>query len=214
MKLLTSRQAKAIDIKAKEQFGISTLVLMENAGRSVAEEAMKSLRGRKPVAIFCGKGNNGGDGLVAARHLLARGIKPDVFLAGNICDVCNEAKINLDILIKLKQKIIEVNENNLSLVKKRISKYSLIVDALLGVGLKGEVKAIFRDLIGIINNSKAYILAVDVPSGLDATTGKVLGCCVKADKTVTFVAKKKGMVLGVGPSYCARVIVRDLGVPL
>jgi len=84
----------------------------------------------------------------------------------------------------------------------------------LGVGLEGEVRGIFRDLIGIINSSKAYILSVDMPSGLDAATGKILGCCVQADKTVTFVAKKRGMVLGEGPKYCGKVVVKDLGIPL
>ncbi|MDP2943940.1 MAG: NAD(P)H-hydrate epimerase [Candidatus Omnitrophota bacterium] len=212
--LLTAKKAKDIDIKASDKFNISTLVLMENAGRAVAEEAMKMLRGKASVAIFCGKGNNGGDGFVAARHLLTRGIKPDIFLAGYICDVQNEAKVNLDILLKLKQKITEVDEENLHLVKNKIYKYTLIIDALLGIGLSGEVRGVFRDLIGIINLSKAKVLAVDIPSGLDATTGEVLGCCVKADKTITFVAKKRGMVVGGGPKYCGRVVVKDLGIPL
>lgn len=211
---LTSQEAKAIDIKAKEVFGISTLILMENAGRSVAEEAVKILRHKKAIAIFCGKGNNGGDGFVAARHLLAFGFKPDIFLCGRISEVENEARINLEILLRLKQKIIEVEEGNLYLVKNMIAEYNLIIDALLGVGLQGEVRGIYRDLIGIINTSKAYILSVDIPSGLDATTGKVLGCCVQADKTVTFVAPKRGMVLGAGPKYCGRIVVKDLGMPL
>jgi hydroxyethylthiazole kinase-like uncharacterized protein yjeF len=213
-KIITSQQAKAIDIKARDKLGISTLVLMENAGRAVAEEVLKSIGSKKAVAIFCGKGNNGADGFVAARHLLTRRIKADLYLAGEISDVQNEAKTNLEMLLKLKLKIMEVNENNLHLVKNNIYRYSLIVDALLGVGLKGEVKGIFRDLIETINTSKAYILSVDIPSGLDATTGEVLGSCVKADKTVTFVAKKQGMILGNGPKYCGKVIVRDLGIPL
>lgn len=213
-KLLTAKTAKKIDTKAKDILGVSTLMLMENAGRRVVEEAIKILKDKKSLAIFCGKGNNGGDGFVAARHLLIQDIKPDIFLAGNINDVQNEARINLDILLKLKQKITEVEEENLYLVKNKISKYALIIDALLGVGLKGEVRGIFRDLIGIINSSKSYILSVDIPSGLDATTGRVLGCCVKADKTVTFVAKKRGMILGEGPKYCGRIIVKDLGIPL
>lgn len=211
---ITASCAKDIDIKAREVFGISTIILMENAGSSIAEEATKILYGRKSVAIFCGKGNNGGDGFVAARHLLTKGTKPDVFLAGRISEVENEAKINLEILLKLKQKMLEVEEENLYLVKNRISKYALIIDALLGVGLKGEVKGIYRDLIRIINSSKAYILSVDIPSGLDATIGKILGCCVKADKTVTFVAKKRGMVIDDGPKYCGKVVVKDLGIPL
>ena len=212
--ILTSAQAKELDIKAKDKFGISTLVLMENAGRSVAEEAIKIPYCKRSVAIFCGKGNNGGDGFVAARHLMMQGIKPDIFLAGYICDVQNEAKVNLDILLKLKQKITEVDEENLHLVKNKIYKYTLLIDALLGIGLSGEVRGVFRDLIGIINLSKAKVLAVDIPSGLDATTGRILGCCVKADKTITFVAKKRGMVVGGGPKYCGRVVVKDLGIPL
>lgn len=216
-RLLTARQSKTMDLKLKEKLRISTLVLMENAGRQVAEEAFKILRkkciSKIAIAIFCGKGNNGGDGFVAVRHLLTRGIKPDIFLAGKISEVENEAKVNLEILLRLKQNIIGTEEENLYLVKDKIYQYGLIIDALLGVGLKGEVRGIFRNLIGIINTSKAYILSVDIPSGLDATTGKVLGCCVKADKTVTFVAKKRGMVSSDGPKYCGRVIVKDLGIP-
>jgi len=213
-KLLTAKEAKDIDRRAKEIFGISTLVLMENAARGVAEEAIKVLRGEKNVAVFCGKGNNGGDGFAAARHLLTRGVNLSIFLAGRVQEVENEARINLDILSRLKQKIIEVEEENLHLVKNKIPQYALIIDALLGVGLQGEVKGILRDLIGIINISDAYILSVDIPSGLDATKGRVLGCCVKADKTVTFVAKKRGMVIGDGPKYCGRIVVKDLGIPL
>lgn len=213
-RLLTSQQAKSIDIKAKDILGISTLVLMENAGRHIAEEAIKTLPGKRNVAIFCGKGNNGGDGFVTARHLLTYGIKPDIFLGGMISEIRNEARINLEILLKLNQKIVEVKEGNFHFIKSRISEKSLVIDALLGVGLKGEVKGVFCDLIRIINASKAYVLSVDIPSGLDATTGKVLGCCVKANKTVTFLAKKRGMVVGEGSKYCGKIVVKDLGIPL
>lgn len=213
-KFLTAKEAKAFDIKVRETFAISTLVLMENAGRAVAEEAVRTLRGKKSVAVFCGKGNNGGDGFVASRHLLTQGIRPDIFLAGKVKDVKNEARTNLEILLRLKQKITEIKKVTPHLVKNRISKYKLIIDALLGVGLAGEVRDIYQDLIGMINTSKAYVLSVDIPSGLDATSGEVLGCCVKADKTITFVAKKRGMVLGEGPRYCGRVVVKDLGLPL
>jgi len=213
-RLLTAKEAKDIDRRAKDIFGISTLVLMENAARGVAEEVVKILRGRKNVAVFCGKGNNAGDGFAAARHLLTCGVNLSIFLAGRIQDVENEAGINLGILLKMKQKIIEVGEENLYLVKNKVSECTLIIDALLGIGLQGQVKGIVRDLIGIINTSKAYILSVDIPSGLDATEGRVLGCCVKADRTVTFVARKRGMVLGEGPKYCGRIVVKDLGIPL
>lgn len=209
--LLTAKTAKSLDLESKKKFGISTLILMENAGRAVASEVMRAYPKGK-IAIFCGKGNNGGDGFVAARHLLTQGRKPDIFLAGKISQVENEAKTNLEILFKLKTKVFEISEHNLSSIK--ISKYGLIIDALLGVGLSGEVRGIYKDLISLINSSGAYKLCVDIPSGLDATTGKMLGCCVKADKTVTFVAKKRGMVIGEGPRYCGKIIVANLGIPL
>ncbi len=227
--LLSVRQAKEIDKKAREFLGISTLVLMENAGRAVAEELIRvpyregkvavfcgNTRSKRMLrcAIFCGKGNNGGDGFVAARHLLLKGIRPDIFLAADISEVKNEARTNLDILLKLKQEIFEVKQNNLHLVQSRLKRYSLIVDALLGIGLVGQVNGVFGDLISMINMSKAKTLAVDVPSGLDADSGKVLGRCIKAETTVTFVAKKRGMVVGEGPKYCGRIVVRDLGIPL
>lgn len=214
-RLLTAQEAKEIDINARRCFGISTLVLMENAGISVAEEAKKILTPKKGrVAIFCGRGNNGADGFVIARQLLACGIKSDVFLVGMIYELENEAKTNLDILLSLKVKIVETKKQVLHLIRNRISKYHLIIDALLGVGLKGQVRGIYQDLIDIMNSSKAYVLSVDVPSGLDTATGRALGCCVKADKTVTFVAKKRGMVIGEGPKYCGKIIVRSLGIPL
>lgn len=212
--LVSVRQAREVDTKARELLGVSTLVLMENAGRAVAEELIRIASRADKVAVFCGKGNNGGDGFVAARHLLLKGFKPDIFLAADIKNVKNEARTNLEILLKLKQKIFKVSQGNLRKVSARLKGYNLIIDALLGIGLTGQVSGVFKDLIGIINTSKAKKLAVDVPSGLDADTGNVLGCCVKADTTVTFVAKKRGMVKGDGPKYCGRIVVRDLGIPL
>jgi len=199
-------------MRLRDEYNIPTLLLMENAGRAVAEEAARFKKGK--IAVFCGRGNNGGDGFVAARHLSALGIKTDVFLAGKIGDVSAEAKVNLDILLKLGKRVKEVDAQSLRKIKNKIREYGFIIDALLGVGLKGKVRDIQSGLIGAINNSRAYILSVDIPSGLDATTGAVLGCCVKAHKTVTFVALKQGMVTGDGPKYCGRIVVKDLGVPL
>jgi hydroxyethylthiazole kinase-like uncharacterized protein yjeF len=207
---LTAIAAQAIDRKAREKFVISTLVLMENAGAAVAREVLKFYKPGMRLAVFCGKGNNGGDGLVAARHLMARKIKPDIFLACGFFQVQNEAKINLDILLKLKAKITRLSAGNLKKIK--ISKYDLIIDALLGVGVSGELRGIYPELIELINSSGARVISVDIPSGLDATNGRVLGGCVKADKTVTFIAGKRGMVFGEGPKYCGKVIVADLGI--
>lgn len=214
-KILSVRQARNLDVKARVKLGIPTILLMENAGRAVSKEVLKVIRGRRmKVALFCGKGNNGGDGFCAARHLLARGINPDVYLCGNINEVKGEAKVNLEILLRLKKKVLQVNSNNLKAIQARIPGYSLIVDALLGVGIKGLVKGIFADIITAINQSKAYVLSVDIPSGLDANTGRVLGVSVKADRTVTFVAKKKGMVRAWGNKLCGKIITEDIGFPL
>ncbi len=212
-RVLTAKQAKLLDLRAEEKYGLSTLLLMENAGRAVSQEALRILENKSGrVAIFCGHGNNGGDGFCTARHLLAAGVKPDLFLAGKISAVEDAAKTNLGILLKLKQKVTEISPRNIPFI--RIAKYSLIIDALLGVGVEGEVKGIFRDLITLINSSSAQILSVDIPSGLDATSGKILGCCIRADKTITFVAKKSGMLKNQGRLYCGKIVVVDLGAPL
>ncbi|MFA6384931.1 MAG: NAD(P)H-hydrate epimerase, partial [Candidatus Omnitrophota bacterium] len=127
-------------------------------------------------------------------------------------DVGNEAGINLNILLKLGQKVTEVTPATVSRVDTR--PYGLIVDALLGIGLTGDVGGIMGRLISLINISNARILSVDIPSGLDATTGRILGDCVRADKTVTFVAKKRGMTIKSGARVCGTIVVADLGVPL
>lgn len=211
---ITTRQAQRFDLFARDCLGISTLVLMENAGRAVAEEALLLLGRKKRVVIFCGKGNNGGDGFVAGRHLLARGAGLSVFLTGVVPDVKNEAATNLSILRRLKQKVITVGQGNLLQARAAVRRCDLIIDALLGVGINKEVRGVYKECIALINNAKVPVLAVDIPSGLDATTGRILGSAVRADTTVTFVAPKKGMFLRDGSRICGRIVVRDLGVPL
>jgi len=217
LRTITSAQVKKIDLKAQQRYGLSVFMLMENAGRSVAGEAESFIRNQKrPIktAVICGKGNNGGDGLVAGRHLLAEGIRLDLFLAGEPSDLKGAAGQNLEILLKLKQRVTPVNQNNIARIKNKIARYDLIIDALFGVGLKGEVRGIYRDLINSINASGAYVISVDVPSGLDADKGRVLGTAVKAERTVTFVAAKPGMFLGKGRKLCGEIRVKNLGIPL
>ena len=215
-KILTARQAKELDEKLKNKYGISTLVLMENAGRAIADTAVKLVKQHKltSIAVFCGRGNNGGDGLVAARHLLTKGINVDVFLLGSPQDLKNEAKINYEILKKLKKKISTVQSiEEFKEIKKRIKRYDLIIDALLGIGLKGEVKGLMREVIEVLNISRIPVIAVDIPSGLDARSGKGLGCAIKAAYTVTFIAVKKGLLTKEGSFYSGKVKVCDLGIP-
>jgi len=217
LRTITSAQVKKIDLKAQERYGVSVFMLMENAGRAVAAEAELFIQKQKhPIrtAVICGKGNNGGDGLVAARHLLAGGISLDLFLVGEPSDLKGAAGQNLKILLKLKQRVIPVNQKKIARIKNKIARYDLIIDALFGVGLKGEVRGIYRDLINSINASRAYVISVDIPSGLDADKGRVLGAAVKAQRTVTFVAAKPGMFLGKGRKLCGKISVKNLGIPL
>lgn len=214
-RFLTAAQSKAIDGKALKKFKVPTLILMENAGCAIMEEVSRNLKSSSgKIAVFCGMGNNGGDGFCAARHLLTKGFKLDVYLVGKLEDVKNEAKNNLAILLKMQQGIVEIKQDNLSFLKDRIGNYSLIIDALLGVGVNGKIRPVYQEVIDIINSSNKYVLSVDIPSGLDATTGRISGRCIKADQTVTFVAKKRGMAYGMGKKYCGKITVKTLGVVL
>jgi hydroxyethylthiazole kinase-like uncharacterized protein yjeF len=209
LKYLSVSQAQAFDRKAQKTLGIPSLILMENAGRSVAEEAVKMLRSKKRVAVICGVGNNGGDGMVAARHLLNARKKVDVYLVGKIFKLKPDPKINFGILKKMKIKI--------KLVKgikdlAEIKSVDLIIDAIFGIGLRSEVRSPMIEVIKFINLCDRPVLSVDVPSGIDADCGRVLGAAIKANKTVTFVAPKRGFFQTGANKFCGKVIVRDIGI--
>ena len=216
---ISVRQAQAFDKYAQTKLGIPSIVLMENAGRGVAEEAIRvvgtstssveSLLGGSVVGIVCGVGNNGGDGFVAARHLLNAGIKVHLFVIGSKAKLKNDPKTNLDILLKMGQKVKWVRSVR---DLKGIKLSDLIIDALFGIGLNSAVSGIYLNAINILNNSGIPIISVDVPSGLDADNGKVLGAAVRTKRTVTFVAPKKGFFMAEGPAHCGKIIVRDIGI--
>jgi len=211
---LTVRQAQAFDKYAQDKLGIPSIVLMENAGRGVAENIpVRGARyeGRGAIAIVCGTGNNGGDGFVAARHLINAGVKVKVFVIGSKTKLKNDPKINLNILHKMGVKIKWVRG-----IKdlKGIERSNLIIDAIFGIGLNSPVRGIYFDVINKLNDSGVPIVAVDVPSGLDADTGKVLGAAIRAKRTITFVAAKKGFFRAAGLKHCGEIIVRDIGSAL
>jgi NAD(P)H-hydrate epimerase len=206
---------QSIDRQAIEGYGIPSLCLMENAGRCVAEETVKWLR-RSPtkrVLIVCGTGNNGGDGLVAARHLLNMGVKVSLLIAGSPASFKADALINYRITKKLKipcRAAFRLSGRELS---SFLDKADVIVDAIFGVGLSRPVDGPCRLLVEAINAAGRRVVAIDVPSGMDATTGKVRGACVKAAKTVTLAVAKKGLFLNEGPHYAGKIIVVDIGIP-
>jgi len=209
MKLISVKQAQEFDQFAQHILGIPSLILMENAGRHVAQEALKMLGKKKRVTIICGMGNNGGDGLVAARHLLNAGVKIDFYMVGELAKLKPDPRTNFNILITMGQEVMGISgpEQLTSL-----SKADLIIDAIFGIGLKSEVKDPYAEIIEFLNQSMKPILAIDVPSGLDADTGKVLGVAIKAKQTVTFVAAKNGFTKAEGPKHCGKIVVRDIGI--
>lgn len=215
LKALTALQMREIDRRAIEELGIPALCLMENAGKAVADEAFRMLQARRRglsrrnICIVCGSGNNGGDGLVAARHLLNKGAKVSVFLVGSVVAASPEFTVNYHIARRLKIPIFKPDTRGLGILRGA----ALIIDALFGVGLSRPVEGAYRTVIQATNDSGVPVLAVDVPSGLDATTGRMRGECVKASVTVTLAYPKKGLSVGAGPRCSGRVVVADIGIP-
>ena len=217
-KALTREEMRELDRKAIEEYKIPGIVLMENAGRNVAEEVlqMRDNPQKVKVAILCGKGNNGGDGFVVARHLHNHSISVDVFLVAKVSDILKDgdAGINLQILLNMKIPVKEIlNIPGVNSILKELNNYNILVDALFGTGLSGDVREPFKTLISGVNNLNKPVVSVDIPSGLDCNTGRVLGTAIKATKTVTFAAAKKGFYLGEGSSCTGIVIVSGISIP-
>ena len=217
-KVLTREEMRELDRKAIEEYKIPGIILMENAGRNVADEVLNMLDDpqQTKVAILCGKGNNGGDGFVVTRHLHNHSIHVDVFLVAKISDILKDgdAGTNLQILLNMKIPVKEILDiQGVNNILKELNNYNLLVDALFGTGLSGDVREPFKTLIDGVNNLNKPIVSVDIPSGLDSNTGKILGAAIKATKTVTFAAAKKGFYLGEGPSCTGIVIVSGISIP-
>jgi len=208
---------KAIDAETIESYGIPAVVLMENAGANVVSAMGREIGGAvfKTVNIFCGQGNNGGDGFVVARHLKSEGAYPRIFFAGVPEKLSPEAKINHDAAEKYGIEIIKLAE--LADVEKNahlISSCDAVVDALFGTGLDRDVDGLMAGLIVLINSIGRYTVAVDIPSGVDADTGDIRGVAVYASLTVTFGLPKAGITIFPGLEYVGKLIVADINFPV
>jgi NAD(P)H-hydrate epimerase len=207
---ITSSEMRAIETNA-EYYGISLLQLMETAGRNVADEIAARFKPKKTkVVIFCGSGGNGGDGFVAARYLVCLGFKVEIVLATRASNIVHEsAKHNWVALQSLRNliKITEVKDSSLIPDVKA----DVVVDAMLGIGSKGKLRAPILQLAKKINEMDAFCVAVDVPTGVNSDTGEVLGNAVKADLTVTFYKAKPG--LSVAKEFTGEVVIKNIGVP-
>jgi len=215
---MTRDEVRAFDSWAINELGTPGVVLMENAGRSCAELIKEKLTGTAApkACIFCGTGNNGGDGYVIARHLLNSGFRVAVIVVGDRSKIKGDAKINLDILEHLGQPIEQLDLNTSDIagrVKAFASDADMLVDAVFGTGLKGQLSNEYKELIESINAQSRPVLAVDIPSGLDCDTGKPLGTAIKATYTVTFVAVKRGFTsAGSTAQYTGEIFVASIGV--
>ena len=209
---LTRAQVRAFDKHAIEQLGIPSVVLMENAGRGVAQ-VLHVLGIRGPVVIACGKGNNGGDGLVIARHLANAGCDVSVLLFARPSELSPDAAIQWNVVQKMRLPAqIALQPLDEMTLATSFAKAEWIVDALFGTGLTGPVRSPFDRIITLINGSPARVLAVDIPSGLDADTGEPLGPTIRAEHTVTFVAPKLGFRNPAAAAFTGQVHVADIGV--
>jgi len=214
---LSRDEVRAFDAWAIQELGVSGVVLMENAGRSCAELIKEKLRKIiiPKVRILCGTGNNGGDGFVIARHLFNAGMEVRIFVCGDKGRIKGDAKINLDILEAIGQKVeqLDLGADGLAEeVKNFTADADMIVDALFGTGLKGRLKDEYIGLIEALNNCNCAILAVDIPSGLDCDTGEALPVAIKAEYTVTFAALKSAFVNRQTRRYTGEVFVSSIGV--
>jgi NAD(P)H-hydrate epimerase len=215
MGAITAEEMKKVDKTAIDEFGIPSLILMENAGRGAADIAYNMLLDKKnKVVCVCGKGNNGGDGFVCARHLINKGINIVIFLTCKRDQLKGDAKINFYILEKMDASVYELaKKDDFKNLENEIINSELVIDAIFGIGISGEIKKPYSTIIKTINDNKNKTLALDIPSGLEATKGVSLGSCIKADRTATFAVIKAGLVKNQGPKFSREISVVDISIP-
>ena len=214
---ITSEQMYSIEDNGHTIFGMKKLLMMENAGHGLADfilsEKGPNLAGKKIISL-CGTGNNGGDAMVASRHLSAQyGIEVTVVLLGDMKNIkTEETTVNWSIIRKMKSIEIFTGPDVLELAKNKISDSDIIIDGIFGTGIKGEIREPFSSAIDLINASNAYIVAVDIPSGLDPNYGTFHQKCVKANATVTFHRIKKGLTAN--KDYTGKIHLEKIGIPI
>jgi NAD(P)H-hydrate epimerase len=213
MKTLSREHVREVDRRAIEEYGMSGIVLMENAGRGVAE-AMLAVGVAGPVVVCCGKGNNGGDGFVIARHLSNRGKQVRVLLFADPAELRGDAATNWRIMERagIEHEVFGAHVT-LDKLMQSLADADWIVDALLGTGASGEPHPPISVVIEAINAANKRVMAVDLPSGLDCDTGMPAQNTIVADRTCTFVAVKPGFLVDGAEHFTGRVHVIDIGVP-
>ncbi|PLY02813.1 MAG: bifunctional ADP-dependent NAD(P)H-hydrate dehydratase/NAD(P)H-hydrate epimerase [Desulfuromonas sp.] len=216
MRLLFSAQVRELDRQAIKEVGIPGPVLMETAGRAVAEAVVAKFPSCRPgvVIVLSGKGNNGGDGYVIARTLRDRGWQVHTLVLAQAKEIRGDAAIHLRVLKRSGGRVVHVSDpRKLSRELERHDDVGLVVDALLGTGLSSEVQGVYRQAILWCNKQPAPVVAVDIPSGVDADSGSIHGVAVRAALSVTFAAAKPGLVSYPGAACTGELVVADIGIP-
>lgn len=210
MIVISCDEMKAMDYYAINNIGIPSIVLMENAALRVI--ANIDLNIIDSCTIVCGTGNNGGDGLAIARHLILKNKTVDLFIVGNLNKGTTDFNVNLNILKNINANIIHIVDNyGLKKMKNSMENNDLTIDSIFGIGLTRNIEGLFYRVIDTMNKNSKTILSVDIPSGLDGDIGKVRGICVKANITITFHHMKSGLVKN--KDYTGQIVVEDIGIP-
>lgn len=215
MESISREDVRRTDRCAIQQLGIPGVILMENAGRQVADAAEQLLGGAagRPVAVVAGSGNNGGDGYVAARHLALRGADVVTFIVCEPAKISGDAAINLDAIRRLGHDIRFLTGDQIGRLADGLAGAELVIDAVGGTGIRGALRGDIAAAVEGINAAGRPVLAVDIPTGLDCDTGRAQGPVVRAAVTVTFLARKKGFDSPGAADYTGEVRVADIGIP-
>lgn len=214
-KIATAEEMQAIDQFAIGDCGISGAVLMENAGIGVVSclwQKFPDLK-QKKVLVFSGKGNNGGDGFVIARHLFNQGVDVQVFLLGKRAQLKQDAKTNAATAFKIGVPIQEIHEKNLESVEHPLRHCHIVIDAIFGTGLKAAAGGLYEQVIQKINAAEKFVVAVDIPSGIDSDTGQLMGAHIRAGLTVALALMKRSHLLFPAAEAMGEIKVADIGIP-
>jgi hydroxyethylthiazole kinase-like uncharacterized protein yjeF len=212
MKICSVNEMRNMDQQAIEDYGITQEILMENAGQASYFTILKeSGVNNKNFVIFCGVGNNGGDGLVVARKIYSSGGRVTIFILGDRFQFKGAAKQNLDIVDRLQIEVLDLQD--VSSARDAVQRADAIVDAIFGTGLDREVKGKYKDIIDMINASQKTVFSIDIPSGIHGDTGQIMGTAVRANYTTTFGLPKAGNLLYPGFEYGGKLYVTHISFP-